>query len=87
MISKILTSVIFGASTPFLYFVFVTVSPMHKIDPSGGAPEMVGPGGLLGFIEFHGFAEALVIWAKVGAVCALFTFCVCFIYDMVRRYV
>lgn len=66
---------------PWAYFLFVTVGPMRSYDMSGN--ETIGPGGVVGFIEFEGVWGSLLIYAKSAFVCALVVFIVCSIYDLI----
>lgn len=80
MKSKLLTSLIVGLVMPWTYFLVVTVGPVREIGESG---EVIGKSGVAGFIQFHGFADALVIYAQAGAVCAVLAFGICWLKEAV----
>jgi len=86
MTSKIITSLIAGLLTPFLYFVLVDVGPIVQVDPGGGPSRVVGPGGLFGFVEFHGMKQSLLVWAKAAVICGLAAFFTCVLYDFIRKH-
>jgi hypothetical protein len=72
--SNVLTSLIVGLILPWTYFLIVTVGPVREISESG---EVIGKSGVAGFIQFHGFSDALVIYVQAIAVCAVLAFCTC----------
>ncbi|MEC7816548.1 MAG: hypothetical protein VX939_09760 [Pseudomonadota bacterium] len=74
MKAKFLTSLIVGLLLPWTYFLVFTVGPVREISESG---EVVGESGLAGFIQFYGFADALVIYAQAIAVCGVVAFGIC----------
>lgn len=74
MKSTLITSLIVGIVLPWAYFLIVTVGPVREIGESG---EVIGASGVEGFIQFHGLAEALLVYAQAGAVCGVVAFCVC----------
>lgn len=76
MKSKLLTSLIVGLVLPWAYFLVVTVGPVREISESG---EVIGKSGIAGFIQFHGFADALIIYAQAIAVCGVLAFGICWV--------
>ena len=74
MKSNLLTSLITGLLMPWAYFLVVNVGPVREISDSG---EVIGNSGVAGFLEFFGLTEALVIYAKAAAVCAVLAFFIC----------
>lgn len=65
---------------PWTYFLIDTVGPVREINESG---EVIGKSGVAGFIQFHGFADALVIYAQAGVVCAVLAFGICWLKEAV----
>ena len=82
MKSKIITSLIVGLLMPWTYFLVVTVGPVREISESG---EVIGKAGVAGFIEFHGIADALVIYVEVSAVCGVLAFGICWLNEAVAH--
>ncbi|MFB2707241.1 hypothetical protein [Marinobacter shengliensis] len=80
MKSKFLTSLIVGLVLPWTYFLVVTVGPVREISESG---EVIGKSGVAGFIQFHGFADALMIYAQAIAVCGVLAFGICWLKEAV----
>jgi len=67
---------------PWTYFLVVTVGPVREISESG---EVIGKSGVAGFIEFHGLADALVIYVQAGAVCGVLAFGICWLNEAVAH--
>ncbi|KZZ62858.1 hypothetical protein A3762_01915 [Oleiphilus sp. HI0125] len=80
---KLITSILLGSLFPWPYFLLITVGPIRSYDEAG--KEIVGPGGLAGFIEFEGIADSLLIYSKAAAVSALVVFVICSIYEVVSK--
>ena len=80
MKSKLLTSLIVGLILPWTYFLVVTVGPVREISESG---EVIGKSGVAGFIQFHGFADDLVIYVQASAVCGVLAFGICWLKEAV----
>ncbi len=81
MKAKLITSSLFGLLLPWTYFLVVNIGPIRKYDELGN--ESVGSGGVLGFLEFYGFTDALVIYLKAALGCALAVFIVCVAYEVI----
>ena len=80
MKSKILTSLIVGLVMPWTYFLVVTVGPVREVSDSG---EVIGKSGVAGFIQFHGLADALVIYVQANVVCGVLAFGICLLKEAV----
>jgi hypothetical protein len=78
--SKLLTSLIVGLALPWTYFLFVTVGPVREYSEPG---EVIGESGVAGFIQFHGFADASMIYAQAIAVCGVLAFGICWLKEAV----
>ncbi|MCU7921031.1 MAG: hypothetical protein KZQ95_22130 [Candidatus Thiodiazotropha sp. (ex Epidulcina cf. delphinae)] len=81
MKAKLITSSLLGFMLPWTYFLVVNVGPIRIYDQFG--KESVGSSGVLGFIEFNGLLDALIIYAKAALACALVVFIVCVVYDVI----
>ncbi len=79
--SKIITSLSVGTISPLLYFLLINVSSVTYINKKGIKTE--GASGLLGFIEFYGILESLIIYAKAVILGSILVFIICCIYDFI----
>mgnify|MGYP000984513959 FL=1 len=59
---------------PWTCFLVISVGPVSEISEFG---EVIGKSGVAGFIQFHGFADALMIYAQASAVCGVLAFGIC----------
>lgn len=66
---------------PWAYFLVVNVGPIRVYDEFG--TESVGSSGVLGFIEFYGLPDAVIIYAKVAMAFALLILFACFVHDVI----
>lgn len=83
MKAKIITSVLLGLLIPWIYFLIVTVGSIRTYDPIGN--EIIGPRGVIAFIEFNGVIDSPIIYGKAAIVCILFVFTICSIYDLIAK--
>ena len=83
MKAKTITSVLLGLLIPWIYFLVVTVGSIRTYDPIGN--EIIGPKGVIAFIEFNSIIDSLIIYGKAAIVCILFVFVICSIYDLVAK--
>ncbi|PUB80787.1 MAG: hypothetical protein DBP02_20210 [gamma proteobacterium symbiont of Ctena orbiculata] len=81
MKAKLITSSVVGLLLPWTYFVIVNIGSIRKYDQLG--KESIGSSGILGFIDFNGFTDALVIYVKTVFACALVVFFICVVYDVI----
>lgn len=82
MKSKLITSGLGGLLIPWAYFLFVQVGPVRTFTDG---EETIGESGIAGFIQFHGWQDALVAYGKAGVVCAAVVFVICLIDGAIER--
>ncbi|PPI85633.1 hypothetical protein KEHDKFFH_04180 [Marinobacter maroccanus] len=82
MKSKLITSVLAGLLVPWSYFLLVQVGPIRTYSDG---KEIIGESGVAGFIQFHGWQDALVLYGKAGAVCAAVAFIICLANGAIER--
>jgi hypothetical protein len=86
--AKLLKSSILGALIPWSYFLIVTVSPLRVYDQAGNdvtPREAPSNGGVLGFIEFYGVEESLLMYLGASMFCGLIVFVISSINEFISN--
>lgn len=71
---KLITSIVSGASLPWLYFAAITVGPARIMNGEGAL--VTGKSGVAGFIEFHGTGNAMLIYLQAFVVVSVAAYAV-----------
>jgi len=77
MKAKMVTSILSGLLIPWLYFLFVTVSPMTVYEEGEPVGPSRGASGITLFLEHNGIIESLVIYGQSAASITLAVFAIC----------
>ncbi len=83
MKNRLVISTLIGSILPWLYFVFITVSPVKYISANGNVTE--GSRGVAGFIEFNGLSGSLFIYLQAIIVCTVFVLIIYSIYNVINK--
>ena len=81
MKAKLITSGLLGLMLPWTYFLVVKIGPIRTHDQFGEVS--FGASGVLGFIEFIGLTDAILIYTKAVLACTLAVFLICVVYDAI----
>jgi len=83
MKAKLITSILLGFLLPWSYFLIVRSEPIRIYDQAGN--ETIGSSGIVGFIEFYGIVDSLIVYSQAAIVCTLIVFVICFIYEKIAK--
>jgi len=84
MKAKAITSISLGLLLPWIYFEFSNSQHIRYIDAENNT--LYGENGLLGLIEFYGFLDVFILYAKAVVICTIFIFIICSIYDFICKF-
>ena len=79
---RLLISIVSGLVLPWLFFVFMTVTPMDVYEDGVLVRTASDHSGLAAFIELNSFENALLIYLKIAVIIACVVYISC---DIARR--